>query len=122
MNEATMILLKVVLSVVLALLTGYLIPYLKTKIQDAKRYQLLEAVEMAVKAVQQTLKDNELKKETVVNYVSKYLMENGINIDASELDFLIEAAVYRMKNEAVQLDVFNNIQVDSEGNAEVTTE
>ena len=48
MNDLTFNILKLVVSVVCALIAVYLVPYLKNKLQDEKYAQLLYMVEVAV--------------------------------------------------------------------------
>lgn len=100
MNDITFIILKVVVSICAALVTVYLIPYLKTLRQDRRYASLLDMVEIAVRAAEQSLKaeTGEFKKSEVLAYVCHWLENNGIKIDMEQLDKLIECAVYQMKN------------------------
>lgn len=101
MNDITFIILKVVVSICAALVTVYLIPYLKTLQQDRRYASLLDMVEIAVRAAEQSLKaeTGEFKKSEVLAYVCHWLENNGIKIDMEQLDKLIECAVYQMKQE-----------------------
>lgn len=100
MDEITMMILKVVVSICAALITAYVMPYLKT-LRDDKRYAMLfDMVALAVRAAEQTITGSGLgaiKKAEVVKFVSEWLYGKGINITEDELDQLIEAAVYQMK-------------------------
>lgn len=100
MNDITFIILKLVISVCAALITVYVIPYLKTLRQDRRYASLFDAVEVAVKAAEQTWKSEtgEYKKSEVLTYVAHWMEENGIKVTQEQLDQLIECAVYRMKN------------------------
>lgn len=101
MNDITFMLLKVVISVCTALTTAFLIPYLKTLRSDKRYAQLFEMVEVAVKAAEQSLKNEtgEFKKSEVLAFVAHWMDEHGIKIDQAQLDNLIESAVYQMKQE-----------------------
>ena len=100
MDEITMMILKVVVSICAALITAYVMPYLKT-LRDDKRYAILfDMVALAVRAAEQTITGSgqgAVKKAEVVKFVSEWLYGKGINITEDELDQLIEAAVYQMK-------------------------
>lgn len=100
MDEITMMILKVVVSICAALITAYIMPYLKT-LRDDKRYAMLfDMVALAVRAAEQTITGSgqgAVKKAEVVKFVSEWLFGKGINITEDELDQLIEAAVYQMK-------------------------
>lgn len=88
--------LLAVLSIVSALITGLLIPYIKSKIDREKRVEIMEMVEVAVKAAEQIYdvkypdgNKGAEKKE----YVVSWLNERGVKIDGEALDVLIEATV-----------------------------
>lgn len=103
MNEFTFTLLKIVVSVCAALITVYLIPYLKTLKEDKRYGALVDIVEVAVRAAEQTFKASGAgpkKKEEVMTYVADWMAQNGIKIDSYQLDQLIECAVYQMKQGA----------------------
>ena len=100
MNDFTFILLKIVVSVCSALIAVYLIPYLKNKLHEDKYAQLLEIIELAVKAAEQTVKGSKMgtvKKDYVLDFVSGWMADNGIVISQEQLSSLIEAAVFNMK-------------------------
>ena len=101
MNDVTFIILKIVVSVCAALITVYVIPYLKTLRQDKRYASLLEMIEVAVRAAEQSLKNEtgDFKKSEVVSFVCHWLETNGVKIDMEQLDKLIECAVYQMKQE-----------------------
>lgn len=100
MNEVTFAILKIVVSVCAALVTVYLIPYIKTLREDKRYAQALDIVQTAVKAAEQTCKDDtgEFKKSEVLSFVCQWLEKNGVKMEMSQLDRLIECAVYQMKN------------------------
>ena len=57
MNDVTFIILKIVVSVVAALVSAFVIPLLKEKLPDIRYKRLLEMVELGVRAAEQTIKD-----------------------------------------------------------------
>ena len=99
MNDLTFNLLKIVISIVAALIAYYVIPFLKEKVKEAKYKDLVEAVKVAVDAAEQTFKEGgmgKLKKEDVIKFITAYLKENKIDISDDQLDRLIEAAVFQL--------------------------
>lgn len=101
MNELTFNILKIVVSISAALISAYVIPLLRAKLADMKYQRLLEVVETAVKAAEQTITGSgmgHVKKEEVLNFVRSWLLSHGIVITEEQLDQLIEAAVYAMNN------------------------
>lgn len=100
MNDVTFAILKIVVSICAALVTVYLIPYIKTLREDKRYAQALDIVQTAVRAAEQTCKDDtgEFKKSEVLSFVCQWLEKNGVKMEMSQLDRLIECAVYQMKN------------------------
>lgn len=100
MNDVTFIILKLVISVCAALITAYVIPYIKTLRNDKRYASLLDMVEIAVRAAEQSLKNEtgEFKKSEVLAYVCHWLETNGIRVEMEQLDKLIECAVYQMNH------------------------
>ena len=103
MNEITFDILKIVVSVCAALITAFVIPYLKTVSEDKKYKKLVDMVEVAVKAAEQTFRETgqgAAKKEEVTSFVVAWMREHGISITQEQLSQLIEAAVYQMNKES----------------------
>ena len=89
--------ISAVIALISALVSAFLIPWLKTKI-DANKLQTIKTyVEIGVKAAEQlyAATDGEEKKAYVINF----LAEHGIRFDASTIDQLIEAAVLQLHHE-----------------------
>lgn len=89
--------ISAVIALISALVSVFLIPWLKTKI-DANKLQTIKTyVEIGVKAAEQlyAATDGEEKKAYVINF----LAEHGIRFDVSTIDQLIEAAVLQLHHE-----------------------
>lgn len=89
--------ISAVIALISALVSAFLIPWLKTKI-DANKLQTIKTyVEIGVKAAEQlyAATDGEEKKTYVINF----LAEHGIRFDVSTIDQLIEAAVLQLHHE-----------------------
>lgn len=102
MNDASFILLKIVISICAALFTAYVVPYISMLKNDKRYASAVEMVEIAVRAAEQTIKGSgqgTLKKSEVVAVLSRWMDEHGIYIDQEQLDQLIECAVYQLKQE-----------------------
>ena len=100
MDELTFMILKVIVSIATALITVYLIPYIKSQTKNKQQEELLAMVDVAVKAAEQSIKNGQTKKLEATEFVTKWLNERGIKITEDQLDKLIEAAVYTMNNES----------------------
>ena len=101
MNDLTFNILKIVVSVVAAIIAFYLVPYIKNKLAEDKYSQLLLMVTIAVQAAEQTIGDGKgsLKKAEVISFVSNWMTNNGITISEEQLSQLIESAVFQMNLE-----------------------
>lgn len=89
--------ISAVIALISALVSAFLIPWLKTKI-DANKLQTIKTyVEIGVKAAEQlyAATDGEEKKAYVINF----LAEHGIRFDVYTIDQLIEAAVLQLHHE-----------------------
>ena len=105
MNDLTFNLLKLVITVSVVLITTYLVPFIKNKLQQEKYNDLLQMVNVAVRAAEQTIIGSgmgSIKKDEVVKFVSKYMSERGIKISEEQLSNLIEAAVFALNNKELK--------------------
>lgn len=98
-QELLNIVMKVVLAIASALITGYVIPLIKSKVDSTKYNDFLTMVEMCVEAANQIYTPEEWseKKVYVLNLTSGYIKEHGVDITADELNALIEGFVKAVK-------------------------
>lgn len=99
MNDLTFNILKIIVSVVMALIAYYVIPYIKRRIESDKYQEFLEMINIAVQAAEQTTKGKGMgivKKENVMIFMASWLEKAGLNITQDQLSQLIESAVYEM--------------------------
>lgn len=99
-NDITFVVLKLVVSVCAILVTVYVIPFLKSKVDDKQWNDLLDIVEKSVLAAEQTIgaKNGTIKKSEVMAFVMDYISDKGLNLTKELIDQLVEAAVYKMNN------------------------
>jgi len=86
-----------VIALLAALITAFVIPWLKRKISAQEREELLRWVEIAVAAAEQMWDSTqgEAKKKAVL----AFLREKGFIFSESEIDSAIEAAVLKLHHE-----------------------
>lgn len=100
MNEIMFEILLIVVSVCVILITRTVIPFLKEQLKDSKYNNFLDEIDKAVRAAKQSPYVKPIgteKKSYVTKYMAEWLERNNMKITASQLDMLIEAAVYSMK-------------------------
>nr|DAG01699.1 MAG TPA: holin [Siphoviridae sp. ctSMg55] len=89
--------IQAVIALISALISAFLIPWIKQNVDAGKLEKVRAYVEIAVKAAEQlyAVTDGEKKKAYVLNY----LTEKGILFDSETVDKLIEAAVLQLHHE-----------------------
>jgi len=91
-------LVQAVITLAAALITAYVVPYIRSKSSSEKLDQMKAWARIGVKAAEQLYSDSgqgEQKKA----YVLQFLNQNGFTLDTATLDALIESAVNSLKNE-----------------------
>lgn len=87
-----------VITLIAAIITTFLIPWIKSKIDAAKLAQIVEWVGIAVRAAEQIYNESgmgEKKKQ----YVLDFLADKGFTLDPNSINAMIEAAVKELNIE-----------------------
>ena len=101
MNDLTFNILKIAVTLSTVFISAYLIPLIREKLASSKYDRLLQMVEIAVKAAEQMIgaEYGAVKKDEVLKFVTKWMLEHGVAVSQEQLDQLIECAVFEMKRE-----------------------
>ncbi len=93
--------IEIAITIISAVLTGFFIPWIKTKLSAEKNEKLKFWVSTAVKAAEQLYgsKTGQQKKE----YVISFLLSKGIVFDVDEINTLIESEVFKITNEIAKV-------------------
>lgn len=78
-----------------AIITTFLVPYIKEKLDDARFEKLLKWTRIAVEAAEKLFNETGLG-ENKKAYVLAFLQKHGYSVDIDEIDVLIESAVYEI--------------------------
>ena len=100
MNENWFNLILAIISVLSAIVTGFIVPLIKEKIGYEKLVKYKEWVLQAVQAADMIFSEKgmgETKKEYVVNFLSNMFNKNKVVITSEQIEILIESAVKTMK-------------------------
>ena len=96
-------LIKLIFAILGALLTYWIIPWIRTKRSAEERAALAESIRIAVQAAEQIYSQAGKGQEKKA-YVIKWLMEQGIDTTGETvgqlIDAMIESAVLELKKEA----------------------
>lgn len=87
-----------VLAMVAASITHFIIPYLKSKTSTAEREAVLQLVKIAVAAAEQVFTGSGRGTEKKA-FVIEWLAQRSITLDYKVLDTMIESAVYALKDD-----------------------
>lgn len=87
--------MEAIIALVVAVITAFVIPWLKGKIDADKLEQIKLWVTVAVEAAEQ-LYNGTGRGEEKKAYVVKFLQEKGFTLDPDSLDKLIEAVVFNL--------------------------
>lgn len=87
---------KAVITLILALISAYLVPYIKTKV-DAGKFEKIKAwVKVAVEAAEMIYVGTGRGEEKKA-YVLEFLKSKGFTLDMTSIDNLIESAVLELQ-------------------------
>ena len=89
--------IEAVAALIAALITAFLVPYIKSKTTAEQQKEINAWVKIAVTAAEQ-IYAGQGRGEEKKAYVLNWLRERGVTVDAEKLDALIEAAVYDLTN------------------------
>ena len=93
--DYTMI-IKGVITILMALITMFVVPWLKSKTTEEQFNDILKWVKIAVQAAEMIYKESGMGKAKKA-YVESFLNDLGIVYDKKEIDALIESAVLELK-------------------------
>ena len=102
-----------VIALLAALITAFVIPWLKRKTSAQEREELLRWVEIAVAAAEQiwdSTQGEEKKKAELA-----FLREKGFTFSESEIDSAIEAAVLKLHHDLTCVDDMSNVVQQVQG-------
>lgn len=89
--------LEAVIALAAAVVTGIIVPYIKSRTSREEQKEIMEWVRLAVSAAEQIYAGNGRGREKKA-YVLAWLETHGLTLDSEALDAVIEAAVYELKS------------------------
>ncbi len=93
-------LLEIAITVISAILTGFLIPFVRSRLSAEKNEKLAFWIKTAVNAAEQIFKNNEKAGIKKKDWVVQFLLSKGIVFDVDEVTALIESEVYKLSESA----------------------
>ena len=102
MNDIVFQIVLGAISIMGAILTGIVVPFVKEKIGNEKLAKYEQWASMAVECAEMLFKEQgmgEQKKQYVVDFLNKMFNKNKVVITPEQIEVLVEAAVKSMKLE-----------------------
>lgn len=98
MREIYIEIAKLAIMLMCAAVTRFLIPWIKSKTDNAVMQTLIDWTAQAVLAAEQThaAGTGVAKKEIVTEFIKRLLIQKNISLSDEEIEMLIEAAVRQM--------------------------
>lgn len=95
----TEIIIKFAVTIIGAILTAFVIPWIREKIDESKLDKLLEFTDLAVRYAEQVYTPDQWqkKKETVYEYILQKANDIGLGLDEKDIDLLVEGIVHDVK-------------------------
>lgn len=99
MREIYIEIARLLIMIMCAAITRYLIPWIKAKTENSIMQSLIDWTGQAVMAAEQThdAGSGEEKKAIVTKFIKQLLMQKNIALSDAEIEMLIEAAVLQLK-------------------------
>lgn len=94
--------LEVAITLLSAVLTGFLIPFVRSRLSTEKKERLEFWIRTAVKAAEQIFKNSEKAGIKKKDWVVQFLLSKGLVFDVDEVTTLIESEVYRLSRSTAE--------------------
>lgn len=88
-----------IITLLCAIATKFIIPWIKEKVEASKYKNIMEKIKDAVYGVEEIYRKSgmgEVKKREVINYISLYLAKKNIYLSDEEIELLIHSAVCQL--------------------------
>ena len=95
--------IEAVAALIAALITAFLVPYIKSKTTAEQQKEINAWVKIAVSAAEQIYVGSGRGEEKKA-YVLEWLRAHGVTVDDEKLDAMIEAAVYELSQGLLPLE------------------
>lgn len=93
--------IELVVTLLMAILTTIVVPFVKQRVSSAKFEKIRQWIKIAVQGAEMIFKGSGMGKEKK-EYVIQFMKNKGYKIDPDSLDVLIESAVLELKLTALE--------------------
>lgn len=106
--------IEAVITLAVALVTAFFIPWLKAKVDETKLEEAYKWVKIAVQAAEIIYTEADMGKFKK-NYVLTFLEEKGYTFDVNSINAMIESAVLELKAEGAEIQVIKLLDEGVDG-------
>ena len=107
------LILELIIKLIVALITIFLIPKLKeliaAKVSESNQKKIIRWVELAVQAAEEAERSGLIDKKAKYQYAKTFLEARGVTFDADTMQALIDSTVW---------ELFNQFKKDSDSDTE----
>jgi len=99
-NDLFLEIVSSVLTIIVALITAYVIPWLKSKVNETQMQQIDKYIDLAVRCAEQiyTPEQWKEKKQFVLDYVTNVVNDKfSLSLTEEDIDLMIEGIVNKVK-------------------------
>lgn len=100
MNVDITIIINAVIALIAAVVSTFLIPWIRSKTTSQQREDLIAWVKIAVAAAEQIYKGSG-RGEDKKKYVLDFLAQSGFTVDTDSVNAAVEAAVKQLNSEGI---------------------
>ena len=91
-------LIQIIITLIFALISAFLVPYIKNRTDRKELDSIMEWVRIAVEAAEMIYTQSGMGEQKKA-YVMEFLISRGFSVDFDSLDNLIESAVLNLNRE-----------------------
>lgn len=93
----TELIIKSLITLILAIFTGIIIPLVKSRIDADKWAKIEKYAELAVRTAEQIFTDNKTKRAYVIHYLTEKVKSIGLDLTEQDISNLVEYTVNLIK-------------------------
>ncbi len=91
------LIIKSLITLIFAILSGFVIPYIKSKLNADKLAEIEKYTAWAVRTAEQLFKTGADKRQFVLEYITKKSEEIGLNLSSKDISNILEYTVNLIK-------------------------
>ena len=112
MNIDLTVIVQALLALIAAIITGFVLPYLKTKMSAANYEKLVTATAIAVEAAEQLYGAGFGKEK--FDYAVKYLKSKGFTVDEAIIEAMVKELIHKDTTPSTELAINSEYKANAD--------